>query len=196
MDQHICFRPGVSPGLTSDRPPVEFDPVPSPVVTARIKACASDFPVLYAVGRAGSAVVERFVHELGGQFPTAHLAVTAAPIPGQSRRPRYRDPLTPFRKRVTTLWFVGRLGEPDFDLLIRLAGRWAGLGARIRLLALLPEDATTDDWDRAVAQLATIRDRYDLSVRDVVVEPDVLNAPHALLQALLSDAAAGRAESL
>lgn len=187
MDQHICFRPGVSPGATSARSPAEFEAVPSAAVVAGIKACPGDFPVLYGVGGAGSAVVERFVHELDGEFPSAYLAVTAVPAPGGRRRPRYRDPLTPFSKRVTTLWFVGRLSESDFDLLTRVVGRWAARGARIRLLALIPKDLTMDDWDRAFAQMVAIKDRYDLRGRAVLLEPDVLNAPQALLEALLDD---------
>lgn len=189
MDQHLSFRPGVSPGPTSDRPPAEFHDVPSATVAAGIKACAGPFPVLYGLGRATSTVVERFVRELDGQFPSAYLAVMAAPVPGQGRRPRYRDPLTPFRKRVTTIWFVGRLGEPCFDILIRQADRWARLGVGIRLLALHPEGATPDDWDRVMAQLVAIKERHNLGAGTLVLAPDPVNAPQALLQAVLADGA-------
>lgn len=161
MDQRICFRPGASPGPTSGRSPAEFHELPNAAATAPIRACGGSFPVLYGVGLAGSMVVERFVRELDGHFPSADLAVMAAPVPRRGRRSRCQDPLSVFSKRVTAIWFVGRLGESDFDLLSCLAERWAVLGAEIRLLALLPEDATMDDWDRALAQLDAITKRHN-----------------------------------
>lgn len=194
MSQQICFWPGVDPQSTPDRSWARFHDVADAPVIAQIKGCADRFPVLYGVGGGGCAVIERCIAELDGHLHSACLAVTTVPLPGQRKRARCRDPLGRFSKRVTGIWFVGLLGGSDFDLLMCLADYWASLGVKVHFLALVSEDFTTDDWDRAVEQLHTFRERHPENAGTLACETDANKAPGLLLRATGYVAEAGQGE--
>lgn len=154
----------------------------------------ADVPVIYGIGLSGAQIVSEFSVGAGKNLGQSHLVVCA---PFHERVTKRRiaswcaaEPLLAIAERISSFRAVVRFCELPPVVLESFVETWRKAGVRVEILALLPREATADQWDELVEHASRLRNSMPQPGLELVDLNRESNVSWLLMRRLVGDSAA------